>query len=126
MRRRAAPMRRASLRRGLRAVAVALLPLLLSSCFTMGLWGFELDDETDAGGTSTFCYDEETEWSWRLFAGRLLLTPFAVGLDLLTSPLQMVSWADDDDECAPAGRSGGRGGGSPPRRGKSLLSGVRR
>lgn len=122
MRRRAAPSGRVSPSRGRRAVA--LLPLLLSSCFTMGLWGFER--ETDERGRASWSYDEETEWSWREFGTRLLLTPFAVGLDLSTSPLQMALSSDDDDECASAVRHGRRGGGAPARRGKSMLSGVRR
>jgi len=61
---------------GKRCAALAL-PLVLTSCFTMALWGFDLADEVDpATGNeeTTFDYDEGTEWSWGLFFGRLGLT----------------------------------------------------
>ena len=83
-------------------LATTLLPLLLSSCFTMGLWGFTPETERDAftgKEESTFAYDEETEWSWQLFCLRVLLTPVTVGLDCLTCPVQAVLFfADDDDD----------------------------
>jgi hypothetical protein len=34
-----------------------------------------------------------------LFAKRVLLTPLTVGLDMLTCPVQVFLWGDDDDEC---------------------------
>jgi len=49
-----------------RAAAAMLLPLLLSSCFTLTLWGFEPNDERDpnTGSEETFfTYDEETDCS---------------------------------------------------------------
>ena len=82
--------------------AVLCLPLVLASCFTMMVWGFEPEFGTDAASgesEATFAYDEETEWSWGLFFGRLGLTPFAVVLDVLTCPVQAVlfGWTDDED-----------------------------
>ena len=77
--------------------------LLLPSCFTFGLWGFELDSERDPHSgrvENTMAYDSETEWSWELFAFRLLLTPIALGLDCLTAPVQ-VWLLDEIDENAP-------------------------
>ena len=83
--------------------AALLLPLLLSSCFTLTLWGFELESETDpfTGRTEEeFTYDKDTEWSWGLLGLRLLGTPFALALDCLTAPVQAwVFWDDDDDDC---------------------------
>jgi hypothetical protein len=82
--------------------AVLLLPFLLSSCFTLGLWGFYAETEQTWTGEeeTAFAYDEETEWSWKLFFLRVLLTPVTVGLDCLTCPVQCVLfWDDDDDAC---------------------------
>ena len=82
--------------------AVFCLSLALTSCFTMMVWGFSPEDGVDPATGSeetTFAYDEETEWSWGLFFGRLGLTPFAIVLDVLTCPVQavMLGWDDDDD-----------------------------
>ena len=87
-------------RRPLRAAAL-LLPLVLNSCFTMALWGFESEDEQDSftGQTeTTFVYDPRTEWSWKNFGLRVLLTPFALALDCLTCPLQACLCACDQEE----------------------------
>lgn len=70
---------------------VVMLPLLASSCFTMGLWGFLPQEEFDpcTGQSETvYEYDDETRWSWELVGLRLLLTPLSLGLDLVTSPVQ--------------------------------------
>ena len=83
-----------------RAAAAMLLPLLLSSCFTLTLWGFEPNDERDpnTGSEETFfTYDEETEWSWGLFGLRVLGTPFTLALDGLTCPVQAFLFFDDED-----------------------------
>ena len=83
-------------------LALACL-LLLPSCFTFGVWGFELESEQDPRSgrvENTMAYDAETEWSWELFAFRLLLTPIALGLDCLTAPVQL--WLlQEIDENAP-------------------------
>jgi|GEM_PF-5892051 len=86
-------------RRLLMPLAFAVL-LLLPSCFTFGLWGFELDSERDSQSgrvENSMSYDSETEWSWELLAFRLLLTPVALGLDCLTAPLQVWLWGEGDD-----------------------------
>ena len=89
-------------RRWLLPSALACL-LLLPSCFTFGVWGFELESERDPRSgrvENTMAYDAETEWSWELFAFRLLLTPIALGLDCLTAPVQ-VWLLQEMDEDAP-------------------------
>lgn len=88
----------------LRLVTVCALSTLLCSCFTMGLWGFLPEDDTDpiTGDEETaFAYDEETEWSWELLGLRVLLTPVTLCLDCVTAPVQCFLWGgdDDDDHC---------------------------
>ena len=86
-------------RRGLAAGALCCL-LFLPSCFTFGLWGFELDAERDhASGRDerVMRYDPDTEWSWELFGFRLICTPVALALDCLTMPVQVFLWGDDGD-----------------------------
>ena len=56
--------------RRLGATALLLFVLTLPSCFTLGLWGFEREDEVDpftGEQDSVMAYDPETEWSWKLF-----------------------------------------------------------
>jgi hypothetical protein len=63
----------------------------------MGLWGFEAEEEQDAltgQHETTFAYDPGTEWSWAKLGLRVLLTPFALGLDCLTCPIQAFCWCD--------------------------------
>jgi hypothetical protein len=72
-----------------------LLPFVLTSCFTMGLWGFTADDD-DAGSGGcdpSYSYDPATQWSWGLLCLRVLVTPLTLCLDCLTAPLQ--SCCDD-------------------------------
>ena len=87
-----------SVSRSLLALSL-LLPLLCSSCFTMGLWGFFPEDDVDpvtAEESTTFEYDNDTEWSWGLFGLRVLLTPISLGLDCLTCPVQAWLFFDED------------------------------
>jgi hypothetical protein len=82
-----------------RVVSASMLLFALSSCFTMVLWGFEPDSihDPETGKEKTaFSYDEDTEWSWPLFFGRVLTTPFALCLDCLTAPVQI--WLFDYDD----------------------------
>ena len=84
----------------LRAALMLVGLLFLPSCFTMALWGFdhERERDRDTGETSSsFSYDQATEWSWELLGVRLLGTPFALALDCLTAPVQAFFLADDDD-----------------------------
>ena len=84
----------------LRCAATLLLPFLLTSCFTMTVWGFDPVEETNpfSGAAETsFQYDAATEWSWGLFFTRLGLTPFALVLDAATCPVQAVLFGMDDD-----------------------------
>ena len=86
-------------RRGCAALALSAL-LLLPSCFTFGLWGFELQSEREARTGRTehaMRYDPDTEWSWELFGLRLLCTPIALALDCLTAPVQAFLWGDADE-----------------------------
>ena len=94
--------------RGRRRAALSLVGLLLlPSCFTMALWGFDHErgqDRYTGETSSSFSYDQETEWSWELLGMRLLGTPFALALDCLTAPLQAFLWGDADEH-ATAGRA---------------------
>lgn len=88
--------------RFVRAAAVVSLSLACTSCFTLGLWGFEpIGDSSSCHGSDdgTFELDTDADWSWDAIGLRLLLTPFALGLDVLTAPVQCVLLADDDDGC---------------------------
>jgi len=76
----------------------------LSSCFTLGLWGFQpdYDDVDPVTGQPAYAYDEDTEWSWGLLGLRLLLTPVTLALDCVTCPVQGalgLCGDDDDDDC---------------------------
>ncbi len=86
-----------------RLVVVFGLSTLLCSCFTLGLWGFEQEDDADpvTGEEALFAYDEETRWSWELLGLRILLTPVTLCLDCVTAPVQCFLWGgdDDDDHC---------------------------
>lgn len=94
---RAGPIRR-------RAIALALpLCLTLSSCFTLGLWGF---DYTSSDGDSSWEFDE-TSWEgdnripWYT---RLVLTPFTLAADVATICIQYWLFADHDDDGPRRGR----------------------
>lgn len=81
-------------------VLVALLPLL-SSCFTMGLWGFKPErdhDQFTGKRDDHFSYDAETEWSWTKLFGRIAGTPITLALDCLTAPVQAWFFRNDDDD----------------------------
>ena len=85
-------------------LAAVLLLLVLPSCFTMSLWGFDVEEveNPDTGREETVMeYDPETEWSWGLFGLRVLATPFSLVLDCVTAPVQAILyWNDDeDDDC---------------------------
>jgi hypothetical protein len=95
------PLPRSSphLRRNGLLLASMLLPLLLSSCFTMALWGFLPDTDTDpvsGSDEATFTYDPQTKWSWSMFLLRVALTPVTLGLDCVTCPVQAVLFDSDD------------------------------
>ena len=82
----------------MKRAAALCLPLVLASCFTMAVWGVYPEfDQASSSEETTFAYDEETEWSWGLFFGRLALTPFAFALDVLTCPVQAFLFGGDDD-----------------------------
>ena len=73
---------------------LVLLCLLLPGCFTSMLWGSDLDD-TSLTDEATYRRDKEfSVWT------RILLTPFAIILDIITAPVQDF-FADEDDDCEP-------------------------
>ena len=77
-----------------------LLPFLLSSCFTMGLWGFNPSSDVNrVTGEEEFVYeyDDSTSWTWARFGLRLLGTPITLALDCLTAPIQVFFLGSDDD-----------------------------
>lgn len=70
--------------------------LLLPGCFTSLLWGKDLDSTSL---TSEATYEHKDRDDIPLWA-KIVFTPLAVALDILTSPLQdLVSDEDDDDDC---------------------------
>ena len=84
-----------------RAATATLFLFVLSSCFTMALWGFRPETEYDQlrhEEATWYSYDKETKWSWPLLFGRILLTPFALGLDFVTAPVQAWLFGDDDED----------------------------
>ncbi|MBK8979663.1 MAG: hypothetical protein IPM29_27505 [Planctomycetes bacterium] len=90
------------LRAALRCVALGAL-LALPSCFTAALWGvdvFGADEEFPDPPPAAGADESDVDWSTEAIMGRVLLTPIAVGLDLLTCPIQawLLGLADDDDE----------------------------
>ncbi len=101
-------------------MALAGACALLTSCLTLGAWGF--DYRVDDG-------DDEPSWCWSrqsYDAGkmawwqRVLLTPLTLAVDCLTWPLQCWLFKDDeDDTCVhgahhagpgPGGNNGGLAG----------------
>jgi hypothetical protein len=85
-----------------RSCVVITLCLCCSSCFTMALWGFELDSRVDPDtghSTTEAVYDRHTRWSFWRVVGRLLCTPATLCLDVATAPVQKwLFWDDDDDD----------------------------
>src|SRR5262245_30058078 len=75
--------------------------VLLTSCFTLGLWGFHPDDDDvdPVTGQATYVYDEHTKWTWGLFGLRVLLTPVTLALDCVTCPVQCALGLTGDDDC---------------------------
>jgi hypothetical protein len=80
------------------ATAVSLLSLC-SSCFTCALWGVAWDDGSDEYSSEVATCDDDTEWTWESVGLRLLLTPLALGLDLLTCPVQCAISGDEKKCC---------------------------
>jgi hypothetical protein len=72
---------------------LVFLCLLLPGCFTSALWGKDLDDTSL---TSEETYEHEKPVPLWI---RIVCTPLAIALDILTAPLQdLVSDEDDDDD----------------------------
>lgn len=78
-----------------RAYLLVALLLVLPSCFTMAVWGVDVNRSHD---NETEQYEPEAEWSWGRFGMRVLLTPIALCLDCLTAPLQVALLKGDDDD----------------------------
>ena len=83
-----------------------VLPLLLlPSCFTLALWGGEMEEDEEFN-VETWSYETEVSpspdfsnvRSWSDFFFCLALTPFTVLLDLATAPVQAwwFGWDDED------------------------------
>ncbi len=91
-----------TLRRRVLLPLVLLAPLLLSSCFTLMVWGFTPEDEPGPSGDTVMVYDPKTQWSWDRVGCRVLLTPPALALDVLTCCVQCwLFWGDCDDDEPP-------------------------
>jgi len=73
---------------------LVVLALLLPGCFTSALWGTDMD-----GMSSTSDQDFEHKEHVPLWM-KIVFTPFALVLDLLTSPIQdFLDGEDDDEDC---------------------------
>ncbi len=73
---------------------LVLLGLLLPGCFTSTLWATDVDSMS-----WTTDEDYEQEHHFPIWA-RILFTPVAIALDILTAPIQdFFSDEDDDDDC---------------------------
>ena len=101
-----------------RATLICATALLLSlqSCFTLGLWGFDYTGDADSDDESSFEFRDEPAdlpWTWKAVGLRVLLTPIALALDVVTSPVQCailgIGWLGSDDEADDRGRSRRRG-----------------
>jgi hypothetical protein len=85
-----------------RCLCALVLPFLLGSCMTMGLWGYE---RQETWNVSTQEYDGEyvavagTQWEWWRVLLRVLVTPVTLVLDGTGGLIEGVvsCWADDDD-----------------------------
>lgn len=83
------------LSRCLRLSLLVLAPLLLTSCCTMMVWGWKPSEEADRWGDLTMVYDPTTKWTWDRVGCRIMLTPPALGLDVLLSWLECwMCWGD--------------------------------
>lgn len=118
-----------------------VLPLLLSSCFTAGLWGYEWKErwnpetQEDDG-----CYERVrgTQWEWWRVLLRVVATPVTLAGDFAVGALEEVllfGWLTDDDRCADNPLAGPNTPRPPQpstpasgfvKRGTRLLNGVRR
>jgi len=77
------------------AVLAVALVALTSGCFTTLLWEADVVPEEDDGG---FPFDEDPEGGFfETLGAKLLLTPFALVLDVLTLPLQEALGVDEPD-----------------------------
>lgn len=111
-------MREAVRHRAKLALATTLL-LALQSCFTLGLWGFDYTpdaDGADRDDSSNFEFSDEPgdpPWTWKAVGLRVLLTPIALALDIVTSPVQCavlgIGWLGSDDDDRDQRRSRRRG-----------------
>ena len=93
-------------------VLVLMLPLLLSSCCTMSLWGFEWqEDDSDEEDGGSWVQASGTQWEWWRVLLRIVATPVTIVADV---PLEAgksfltFEWLSGDDE----DDSGWDGGGS--------------
>lgn len=98
-----APSGSSSLRTGL--VVVLCVAPMLSSCFTTAVWSLDRKQRTEIRRHAldeAIEDDDERDDLWKLeLLGRLLLTPFAVVLDVLTAPYQCLVRDDDPVDAEP-------------------------
>lgn len=81
-----------------KSLVLLCLPLLLSGCLTVSVWGGEVADK-DNDGASSLSFSGGTPISDSVWV-KLLVTPFA--LDVCTSPIQACwyGWNRKDDHNA--------------------------
>lgn len=78
-----------------RRLCAIVLPLLLNSCMTAGLWGYEYRRHRHTLGDpapASFVAARGTDWSWWRVLLRTVVTPVTVALDVVTLPLQSIAF----------------------------------
>lgn len=88
-----------------RRLCALALPLLLGSCMTMGLWGYEWQERwnpqthEDDGG---YELRRGAQWEWWRVLLRVVATPVTLAGDLAVGMVEEVvlfGWLRDDDRC---------------------------
>jgi len=114
-----------------RSLVVVAVSTVLTSCCTMGLWGFEWQDgESGDEDDGSYVQAEGTRWEWWRILLRVALTPVTLcadaGLSALAGSLDTLLCDSDDDEtkdryrgsCGPAStRAASAAGGTPIKNG---------
>ena len=76
-----------------RLAALACCAVVLQSCFTNALWGFEPDPR---GGYAESTFELPTDELW--IGWKILLSPVTLLIDCVTWPFQETLFGDDDEQ----------------------------
>lgn len=81
-----------------------LLPVMFTSCCTMGLWGFQWEDDSDGDEDGSYVAVPGTQWQWWRVLLRIAATPITlvadVGICSLEGAISGVIRVDDEDDHA--------------------------